>query len=125
MFRLPLYAHVCFMLVFSGLSGCAREADTAAKAERDNSSAVDRNPPPIAAPVKEPLDLSLSEDFFTEEPLSEVAPSPKRFDAGELFDKKKGKSVTINVTPYIEPGEDPEDLPKLDGGSVSIETKTK
>jgi len=108
--------------------GCSKDADTAnttIDVERGDSTTVDRTPPAVAAPSKEPLDLSLSNDFFAGESLPNGKSAPERFNAAELFDKKDDESVDIYVTPYLEPGEGSESLPELEGGSVTVKKKTK
>jgi len=75
--------------------------------------------------TKTPLDLSIPENFFADDPAIPIEASAADFDAGALFDKKDDKAVKITVLPNLKEGATPQKLPQLDGGTVSVEAKTR
>ncbi len=94
----------------------------AAPPDPEGTSASDSRP----AETKKPLDLSLAEDFFNDpENTLATEPKPRNFDAGALFDKTDDSATKVRVLPHLKPGEQPTDMPQVDGGTVSVEKKTK
>ncbi len=144
--RLPIYRYVVLLCV-SWLAACApqppateRSAEEAGTAEATLASPPEPKPelkpepnqaselPPDQSDtvyVKPPLDLSMPENFFADEPLTLGAGPTAGFDAGALFDKKGDNSLNVKVLPNIKEGESPEDLPQLDWGTVTVEKKTR
>jgi|GEM_PF-2169989 len=116
--------------------GAAAPADSAAlpgvdqpHSDADQALAETNQPPaepsPVLTPAKPPLDLSLPElaDVeFTQTPGEFL---PKRFDTPSLFSKEKDDPVSLSVKPNLVLGEKLLSVPEIDGGSVSVQVKTK
>jgi len=115
-------------LVLSMPGGCTSEpqpaADILQPAVRDTpqpeSSASVRDEAP-----REPLDLSLPDNFFADEKLPNTEPLPPKFDAGELFTKEKESATSIMVLPQAEDGGLPRGISDIEGATVTIKTKTR
>ena len=71
------------------------------------------------------LDLSLAEDFFDTEELPATEARPPDFDASELFDRQDDDTMKVTLVPELEPSDRPDELPRMTGGSVTVEKKTK
>ncbi len=79
-------------------------------------------------PERPALDLSMPDNIVIDdqENIEPLEGSRYEFDAGPLFEQaEQDDDLSIMVVPSFEPGDEPSQLPKLDGGSVSVEKKTK
>jgi hypothetical protein len=129
------------VLMSIALTGCSNDAEknTASSNEKINVDTVaipegPTDPQEITSedaedqqPPRQSLDLSLPDDIGIEErnTAKSYNVSPNLFDAKELFkDKEDENSLSISVTPSFNYNKDIEEL-ELDGGSVSLEVKTK
>jgi hypothetical protein len=128
---------VLFFILFSlALTGCSTEPDSATEA------VVEEGSEPVIEPVVEsaeadiavaieseklPLDLSLPDNIWTKEDgiHDSINIPPKAFAPSALFDQEEDSNLSFMMTPSFEIDEDPSQLPQLDGGSVSMEIKTK
>ena len=97
-----------------GVSTTSPKTETAAEDE-----------PSTANSAAKALDLSMPENFFPENNYDSEKIQSEKFDASGLFNKDDEKTLSVTVTPSLEAGEQPHSLPKLDGGSVSVEINTK
>jgi hypothetical protein len=88
---------------------------------------------PEQEPSPRALDLELLytssvDEWFVDEPMVK---RPSSFDASSLFEPKKGRrdnEVSLSIAPSFkdsEPGAELTEMPELDGGSLSIEVKTR
>ncbi len=112
------------------LVGCTQqqphEPDAGAPESAPPNRAEQANKPDPVAEPRNSLDLSLPQDFFADEEVPAAgAQKPPDFDAGALFDKTDEGRTKVRVTPHLKPGEQPMQLPEVDGGTVSVEKKTK
>jgi hypothetical protein len=128
---------ILFFILFSlVLTGCSTEPDNTIETVVEESSETVVKPiiEPAGVDIavateleKPPLDLSLPENIWAgDEGIHEpVNLPPKGFDASELFNQEEEDNLSFMVMPSFEINEDPTQLPQLDGGSVSMEMKTK
>ena len=93
------------------------EAATAVAGEQPAADAID-----IAAA---PLDLSLPDIGHFELNQNPGDFRPRKFDPDSLFNKPKEDPVSFSVKPNLVFGEKLLSVPQIDGGSVSVEVKTK
>lgn len=128
---------VLFFILFSlALTGCSTEPDSATEAvvEEGSEPVVESVVEPAGADIavaieseKLPLDLSLPDNIWTKEDgiHDPINIPPKAFNPSALFDQEDDSNLSFMMTPSFEIDEDPSQLPQLDGGSVSMEIKTK
>lgn len=109
----------CCVLLSVAAAGCGRAPDDAPMSEESK-----QGPESVVEAERPPLDLSLPPDTFADESASDTDLGKGDFDAKPLFDKKD-RNVDVKVQPEFAEGEEPDELPKLDGGSVSVDVKTK
>jgi hypothetical protein len=137
---------VSLLFAFSLLAACSPGADTAGEqaalnpeasaaplvraaevpAEPASTESVAQAPAPADLEIiATPLDLSLPDIAHFE--LSQTPDDfrPRKFDTGSLFNKQKDDPVSFSVKPNLLLGETLLSLPAIDGGSVSVEVKTK
>jgi hypothetical protein len=82
----------------------------------------------ITKSERPPLDLSMPENIWVADPedIEQVDIPSHKFDAKPLFERKdKDDELSVTVIPSFETSDEDLTLPKLDGGSVSVEVKTK
>ena len=113
-------AGLAWILWLVAISACTSEPPPApVEAEPDEPVSTMTEAP------REPLDLSLPDDFFADETLPEAEPLPPKFDAGALFAEEEDSATSIMVLPQAEDGELPREISEVEGATVTIETKTR
>jgi hypothetical protein len=73
-------------------------------------------------------DWTLPENTFFDNSTNDTAyiEPPKLFEDKKLFNQKKKKgNISMSVAPSLKLGEELTDIPEIDGGSVTVEVKTK